>query len=359
MVLPQKHSTYYYVSLSTTNSASKTPTIITTKEFTYNDGETVAFNSTFINRYRDISKGDVINITSDRPISLMAEYTFTDGDRTAIITYPIMPTSAWTSDYVIPSYPTSGSGKTQLMVVGLNDSTSVRFEGYETGSMVHSVDYKDILIYQRSIDISSTSAVSNHPVAIFSWITTGDVAYSRDKNAVGRSLAMQVPPLDKTAVYFIVPSLTGSLHYGSSIHGYKVRIYAYSQNAYVEIHKPSAHTQLVHVYNKIYYEFTAKYSSDVYEIVSDSPLVVVQIALNSNNMPLFMTSIPAVSQFMNSYKVKFPYVSSLTRSIVIIVPNTEASGLLINGKPNIHNIESVRNSSFSFICKNVKVMYES
>ena len=339
-IIPKKYGTYFYVSLPSTDSASKTPTIIRTRYYASSSGKDLHFNSTFINRYQDISTGGVINITSDDPISLMATYTFSDDQRKSIIMYPILPTSVFSSDYVIPSYTPSryNNGMTQFIIVGLIDSTSVSFEGYETGSMVYDVDHNDIFMYQRRTDISSTSAVSNHPVAIFSWITTGDVSQFSGSNLYGRSLAMQVPPLDKTAVHFIIPSLSGD-----SINGYRVRIYASSQNAFVEIHSTSESTQYAHVYNKIYFEFTATDSSDVYEIVSDSPLVVVQIALNSHNMPLFMTSIPAVSQFMNSYRVRYPdvYIYGAKRSVVIIVPYKEATGLLLNGDPVIHGTSSV------------------
>lgn len=343
MVTPEKYSTYYYVTLQSTNSASKTPTIVRTQYYAYRQGEELKFNSTFINRYQDISTGGVINITSDEPVSLMVIYKFTDGDKTDMITYPVLPTSVLSTDYVIPSYPASSDyhGKNQFMVVGLHDSTSIRFEGYETGSMVYDVDDNDIFMYERRVDISSTSAVSNHPVAIFSWITAGDYSGTPNKGYVGRSLAMQVPPLDESAVHFVIPPLTGD-----SIHRYNVRIYASARNAQVEIHSTSQSTQYVHVYNKIYYEYTAIFSSDILEILSDNPIVVVQIALNTYSMPLFMTSVPAVSQFMTSYKVNFPYISSYSsqRSVVVTIPYKEASGVLINGDPIIHDTSSLKKS---------------
>ncbi|XP_045182192.2 uncharacterized protein LOC123540932 [Mercenaria mercenaria] len=324
-----------------TDSASKTPTEVTTTYYVYQNKE-ISFNSSFINQYRNKSTGGVIKITSDSPISLMALYKFADTNNNHIKIHPILPTNALSSSYVIPSYEgnTNYHSKNKFMLVGLNDSTSVRFEGYETGSMVYTVDRNKVFMYEREVDFSSTTAESNHPVAIYSYITIGQVT-TMPSNSYDRSLTMQVPPLDQNAVHFVVPSLPGG-----SVDRYKVRIYASSQNAVVQIHSTSAHTETVHVYHKIFYELDAD-GSDILEILSDSPLVVVQIALNSYRQALFMTEIPAVSQYLNSYYVGFPsgiFPASPSTKIIITIPSKEVSGLLIDRKPIIHNSSQLKKS---------------
>jgi hypothetical protein len=230
---------------------------------------------------------------------------------------------------VIPSYPSNKAtySQNQLLVVALNESTTIHIKHYGI-SKYESLHANETFIYQSSSDISGASITSNHPVAVFSSMASG---YNYHSSTYGhsRNLLMQVPPITQGSFHFIVPALP------SLVKNYKVRIYSTHTGALVDIHSSSESVRHMHVYENIYYEYTTKGSSAL-EVFSDSPIMVVQIAENSHGAAMFMTNIPAVSQYMTSY-----LTFSTHSHYVVIVRYEEALGLLVDGSPLLHNPEVV------------------
>lgn len=317
-----------YLTTYSTSSASKTPTAETKKYYVYQSKE-FNFNSSFINRYQDTTSGGVIKIRADSPVSVLTVYEMSSYK----VVNPILPTNALSTTYIIPSYTpnTFTQSGSQFLVISLNDTTEIRFEGYETGNMVYPLNKEEIFIYERLKDISSTSAKSNLPFSIFTSVLAGNLHTTGSKYSV--YLSMQVPPIDRHAIHFIVPPLEDDF-----IKHYRVRIYASAQNAFIEIHSNFEKTQKVHVYHKIFYELTTD-CSDIVEIVSNAPLVVVQIALDALETALFMMNIPATSQFLDSYATSGLDGKHWNPSnmFIITIPFSEASGLIINRRPITHD----------------------
>lgn len=330
VIVTLKGGTTVHITTYSTGSASKTPIATTKSQYVY-QYEEFHFNSTFINKYQDTSPGKLIKIRSDDPMSVMTVYEASPYK----IVNPVLPSTALSTSYVIPSYQPNTFSKSadQFLVISLNESTEVRFEGYETGNMVYPLSQEEIFVYERTRDLSSTTASSNHPVALFSSVMPGNLQSAYGKDDYSYFLSMQVPPMDRYATHFIVPSLVDDV-----IEYYKVRIYAPVQNAFVEIHSSSDSTQKVHVYHKIFYELTT-HCTNVLEIVSDQQLIVVQIALTPSKKALFMTNVPAASQYLSSYTTAGLDVKhqSPSNTFVITIPFSEASGLIINRKPMEHN----------------------
>lgn len=343
--------TTVHITTYNTASASKTP-IATTKSQYVHQYEEFHFNSTFINKYQDTSPGRIIMVRSDDPVSVMTVYEMSPYK----VASPVLPSPALSNSYVIPSYKPNTLSKSaaQFLVISLNDSTEVRFEGYETGNMVYPLSKEEIFVYERARDLSSTTASSNYPVALFASVMPGNLDYRNVDDTPSDFLSMQVPPMDRHATHFIIPPLVDD-----QIEYYNVRIYAPVQNAFVEIHSSSDSTQKVHVYHKIFYELTT-HCTNVLEIVSDQPILVVQIALTAGQTALFMTNVPATSQYLSSYTTAGLDVKheSPSNTFVITIPFSEASGLIINRKPMEHNPTEVninvrncayRSSTFSMI----------
>ncbi|XP_045182149.2 uncharacterized protein LOC123540887 [Mercenaria mercenaria] len=319
-----KRSTYIYVTLPTTASASKTPTFVTNRHRVYQTGS-FSFNATHINKNSVSSSRSSIKIRSNDPISVLAVYNV----NSYVITNPILPVSSLSTSYVIPSYTQNSfsHSQSQMLIVALNDSTTVHIKSYDI-SNTQRLNANETYVYQPRQDLSGTSITSNYPVAVFSSVTMGyNSPYSSYTRVQTRDLFMQVPPIVKDALHFVVPSLPGV------VKSYKVRIYATHIGARVEVHSSSSSKKLMHVYENIYYEYGTK-GSTALEILSDNPIMVVQIALNSDGEAMYMTNIPAVSQYMTNY-----LTDSSHSFYIITVRYEEALGLLADGKPLMHNPE--------------------
>lgn len=328
-----KHSTSIYVTLSSTDSASKNPTWETKRYYVYRSTE-ISFNSSFINKYQSDDAGSSIRIKSDQPIAVLAIYKASD----YVVATPVLPMSALSTQYALPSYQsnTASHSVAQILVVALNDSTVIRLNGYATSRTIL-LNQNETYVYQAHQDLSGTSVTSNNIVAIFTSVTKGYSYYSSShlpSEHMTNFLAMQVSPFSKAAVHFIVPALPGE------VKTYKVRIYASSEGARVEIHSTSDNTKHMHIYDRIYYEYSTKRSSTL-EILSDNPIIVVQIAIDSLGRSMFMTNVPAVSQYLSSYLTDYTQQRSSSMNYIVTIPYEEALGLLVNGKPVLHNPELV------------------
>ncbi|XP_060595651.1 uncharacterized protein LOC132749772 isoform X1 [Ruditapes philippinarum] len=308
-------------------TASKTPIYFTTRYRLYHTG-VYSLNSTFINRYSDVNSRSSIRIHADYPISVSVVYSYNKNSPSYDLNNHILPVNILSTSYVIPSY--SSNSQNQLLVVALNESTTIHIKHYGI-SKYESLHANETFIYQSSSDISGASITSNRPVAVFSSMPSGYNYHSSTYKS--RNLLMQVPPITQGSFHFIVPALP------SLVKNYKVRIYSTHTGALVDIHSSSESVRHMHVYENIYYEYSTKGSSAL-EIFSDSPIMVVQIAENSYGAAMFMTNIPAVSQYMTSY-----LTFSTHSHYVVIVRYEEALGLLVDGSPLLHNPEVVAHST--------------
>lgn len=328
-----KRSTNVYVTLSSTDSASKNPTWDTKRQYVYRSTE-ISFNSSFINKYQSDDAGSSIRIKSSQPVAVLAVYKASE----YVVATPVLPMSTLSTQYVLPSYTrnTASHSVTQILLVALNDSTVVRLNSYDTSRTI-TLNQNETYVYQASQDLSGMSVTSNNPVAVFTSVTKGYSYYSsgqRPSEHITNFLAMQASPFSKAAVHFIVPALPGE------VKTYKVRMYASSEGARVEIHSTSDSTKHMHIYERIYYEYTTKGSSTL-EILSDKPIIVVQIAIDSHGSSMFMTNVPAVSQYLSYYLTDTALQRSSSTSYIVTIPYEEALGLLVNEKPILHNPEVV------------------
>ena len=317
-----KRYTPFYISFPSTASASKTVDYVTERNYLYDIRE-YTLNSTFINKKSDPNSRASIRIHARNPISVLAEYRI----NSYVVKNPILPVSLLSTSYVVPSYPrNSASGsKATILVAALNDST-IHIKHYGI-SETHSIQANKTFIYESYKDISGASITSNYPVAVFSSVDMG--SHDFNSHSTTYDLSMQVPPIMKDALHFIIPSLP------SDITSYKVRIYSTNSGAHVDIHSTSDSVKHMHVYENIFYEYTAK-GSTALEIFSDNPIMVVQVALDSHGNAAFMTNIPATSQFMTSYLTDQSHTA-----YIVTVRYEEALGLLVDGYPLIHNPETV------------------
>ncbi|XP_045182874.2 uncharacterized protein LOC123541446 [Mercenaria mercenaria] len=338
ILVTSKRSTSFYISLPSTNSASKTPTLVKTRYYAYNYKE-VTFNSSMINRFEDTGSRSFIKISSSDDISVLAMYNV----NSYVITNPILPVNFLSSAYIVPSYSpnTVTHSKTQLLIVALNDSTSITLQSYHGIYLTKTLKPNEVYMYQDNRDLSGVSINSNHPIAVFSSIVPGSKSFSSHTRWNTAYLSMQVPPIGKYALHFIVPALP------NEVQSYKVRIYSPSNLAKVEIHSTSSSTKITEVYERIYYEYNTKGSSTL-EIVSNIPIMVVQIALSSTGEAMFMANVPATSQFLSNYwtYIKRPSYSSIpssesTNTYIVTIRHEKAAGLLFDNEPVLHNPELV------------------
>ncbi|KAL4230426.1 hypothetical protein ACF0H5_010808 [Mactra antiquata] len=293
----------------------------------------MAFNSTFINDKDNTSIGGAITIKSSTPVSLLAKYDV--GLYT--VSSPIYPVNLLGQYYIIPSFEpnTLSHSNTEILVIAINDSTHFNINGYAMSRSIYAVlDKLQTYTYSANRDLSSAVVRSDHPVAVFCTYNMGDLSYN-DASSYHQPMTVQLLPADDSAVHFIVPAITIS----SSIDYYMIRIFAAEEGAHIQIYTSSSNVKNVHVFSGIYYEMQTG-SSYSLEIFSDRPIQVFQMPKSKSYSPgLFMVQIPAISQYMTSY---LP-ISADDSKYIVVIPEDEATGLLVDDKPVVHNVDSIAN----------------
>ncbi|XP_045181977.2 uncharacterized protein LOC123540771 [Mercenaria mercenaria] len=324
--------------IPSTSSASKTPFQVT-HNAAYGSEE-VVFNSSFITEYQASGRtipGRVIEISAVYPVSLLMVYDL----YSYIITSPIIPTKSLSEKYLIPAYNTNDNehSQAQILVVAVNDSTVVHIDKHRVISHRKLLNKYETFVYKSNSDLSGYSVSSNNPIAVFSSVTSG---YSPNHNDMNAPLFMQVVPIGLNATHFIVPALADT----STVRYYKIRIYA-ELNTYVQIHSTTDTTKKVTVFADIFYEVTTE-SSSTLEIVSHGSIMVQQIALNSQRKALFMTNIPAISQFDTLYYTDYTHSDSAemyNMTYIVVIRYDVASGLLVNDRALVHNPDEVASAT--------------
>lgn len=271
-------------------------------------------------------------MTASNPVSLMAFYTF---ERYSV-PLTIFPVQSLQRTYRVPSLSLPGyDTSSQILVVALNDGTTVELSGFYIKKTFSLNKYEVFSVTLDLIDLSATYVKSNHPVAVFG---------AADLRTRSRPMIMQAPAIDSRATRFITPT--------SGFYGFAVRIYAIYDNTSVSINgdKP------VRVYKEIFLE--KQFQADPADLIANKPIFVTLY----NKFGTYL--VQAVSQFLPSYTVygqdfinlrSYRYDYGFTTMITI--ETNKAAGLLMNGVPIIYGdyeADSVSNSEYTLLFITVK-----
>ena len=239
----------------------------------------------------------------------------------------LLPTPVLSTEYVIPGYASQYSN---IMIVGLTNGT--RFDVLDAKTFITRVDRKVLnehdtylLTYANSYDLSGHIIRANHPVAIFSATFA----------STGACMIEQAIPTSSWAYRYIVPD------FYASHNNHYLRAFASEDDTYINTYY-SSHPGTMHL-NKGQF-ISSYFKNGDYVLTSSKPIMVMQYMSTGT----FMTTVPAISQFGNSFAIP-PPVSNWGNYFVLIAAEHDEAGITFEGQ----NIPS-RMQTSSVVVDNVR-----
>ncbi|XP_053406533.1 CUB and sushi domain-containing protein 1-like [Mercenaria mercenaria] len=243
-----------------------------------------------------------IRVKTDVDISLLVS---TSGSSDVYETFLALPTTILSSSYIISSYTTTTyykSFNSNFLIVATEPNTTVSLTSTHLGQFSQSVSMNqyDTCLYGSVQDVSGITIRSNKAIAVFSGHEATGVPYNC---AYGRYLVEQLLPIKMFGHEFIVPPVAPKS-------GFVVRIYSAEQNTTLHYINSTSYGREVLREPDRFYELLC--ANEPIKIQSDKPVQVVLYSTcysyNSTSKlgDSFMTIIPAIQQYKNTYHFTMP-----------------------------------------------------
>ena len=247
------------------------------------------------NIYTSASSGvndTVIKVTTTRDISLTA-FVEAGNFRAAAL---VFPKTVLSTEYIIPY------GKHDILVVSLQNSTSFSASRYYVSNQQLNEHEVYHLSGRSSSSSESTVITSNRPIAVFMIMIA-----SR-----GGALFEQMIPTKSWGHRYIVPNFYEDRHFSFQATASQHDTYI---NTFYRSHPGTMYLTRGRIIG-------AAFDLDPYVLTSSKPIMVMQFGTAGS----FVTNVPAISQFSDSYSVYIPS-GSFENKIVIITTEQDEGGI--------------------------------
>ncbi|XP_053388870.1 IgGFc-binding protein-like [Mercenaria mercenaria] len=285
-----------------------------------------------------------IHVTTDVDVTLVV----LKHPRNTVEGFLSLPATMLSTEYVIASYDSHNDKRylSNFLIVSAHDNTDI--EIHENNSIYSvSMNHLDTYLFRGYNDLSGVVVRSNKPIAVFSGHESAQVPKPCFD---GEYLVEQLLPVKHFAYEFIVPPIPLRS-------GYVVRVYSSVQNT-TFTYSNATNSKTISL---------AK-AGDFLEILSDNnPMYVladkpVQVMMYATCLPhnntargdIFMTIVPSVTQFTNSYHFTVKALYGFTHYLAITTRTEFISGLRINDHA-MGNLFHTYNVSHAYLTFNVNV----
>ncbi|XP_053409056.1 uncharacterized protein LOC128559932 [Mercenaria mercenaria] len=286
-------------------------------------GDTTLTVSNALIRGGTFTENRGIYLSADVPVAVYVTWKPVNG---VTDTYLALPLSSLGTRYTVASYdpcpPSVGCSidRSTMMIIGVYDNTTVSVTDSNNRITIVRLDCQDVHQLSRQTDISNTVIWSDKPVSAISGTSCAFVPHG--VSDCDMLLEQMIPSQSAWDTVFIVPPIFPKL-------GYLVKVFSASNEKYC---LKNVSTTLC---NQAYKEEYLMGTGPVI-ITSNDSISVVQYGVGEyyDQIPSdgFMTVIPGIGNYLNSYYFVIPRIySSLTNSLSIVVPTTEAGGLRLDG----------------------------
>ena len=278
------------------------------------------------------TSGIAIKITSSSDVSLSVSMTCGQHHEGMLL----LPANTLSNEYVVPGVQMSGFN--DIFIVALHNSTIIditypQSSSYRYDNLLRN-ELEVFIWSETNSDRSGSVITSSHPVAVF---TAG--------YAVGLGCVLeQVVPTSSWGYRYIVPDF-----YPDS--NYYLKAFASQDDTYISTYYNS-HPQSVLV-NRGKFVY-ADFKRSPYVLTSSKPIMVMQYGTKG----MFITHIPAISQFSNSYTVSVPSgTSSYNKYIVIIMAAADEAGLTFDAPyiPRTEDTSSIMLDNVKYVIKSYRI----
>ncbi|XP_053372889.1 IgGFc-binding protein-like [Mercenaria mercenaria] len=299
-----------------------------------------------IHRNQSLSKGDTTltvsnalirggTFTENRGIYLstdvpVAVYVTWKSFSTVTDTYLALPLSSLGTRYTVASYdpcPPSAAAdctpeRSTMMIIGAHDNTTVNVTDGNNRITIVRLDCQDVHQLSSQTDISNTTVWSDKPVTVISGTSCAFVPHSIF--FCDMLLEQMIPPSawDK---YYIVPPIFPKL-------GFLLKVFSIKDHGNTTFCLTNISQTLCSQPLKKEYLM----GTEPVLITSNASINVVQYGVGQKYDSIdgdgFMTVIPGINNYLNSYYFVIPNIySSFENRLSIVVPSTYVGGLRLDG----------------------------
>ena len=210
----------------------------------------------------------------------------------------VFPKIVLSTEYIVPY------GKHDILVVSLQNSTLFDATRYYVSSQQLNKNEVYHLSGRSSSSSESTVITSNHPIAVFMIIIASNSGGYYE----------QMIPTKSWGYRYIVPNFYQDRHFSFQVTASQHDTYI---NTYYRTHPGTMYLTTGRMIG-------ATFDLDPYVLTSSKPIMVMQYGTEGS----FVTNVPAISQFSNSFSVYVPTeVRDFYNNIVIITTEQDEGGI--------------------------------
>ncbi|KAH3806322.1 hypothetical protein DPMN_134641 [Dreissena polymorpha] len=302
-----------YLGINTTSPFNKTFSLALDRSIAL-DGTRIENRGVFIKSDKDIS----VYATSSLPSSGLRYYSDT---------YVVIPIDSLGNKYEIASYDPNASTSypSVFMVIAAFDNTLINVTFPNGTSISKTINWLNV--YQEaspSTDLTGTIVQSTKPVSVLSGASYSKVA---SQGSSYDMLGEQLLPVNSYETYFIVPPIYSS-------YSFIVRMFSNQIPNRICV-KDESIENCTMVGPTKWIESAPKSTALI--VTSQEPISVVQYKAGANYY--YMTNIPGLRQFINSYAFVVPDVySSQTTYIAVTIRSSAIHTLRLDGSSPVNQI---------------------